>query len=65
MAVELINQLSSDFNIAKYKDTYSDKLLKLIKAKSKGKKIKQPEMRVVHSRSRDLKEQIKSKLAPF
>lgn len=64
MAVELINQLSTDFNIAKYKDTYSDKLLKLIKAKSKGKKITRPHMRVVHSRSRDLMSQLKASLHP-
>lgn len=64
MAVELINQLSADFNIAKYKDTYSDKLLKLIKAKSKGKKIVRPHLRVVHSRSRDLMAQLKASLHP-
>lgn len=64
MAMELIHQLSSDFNIAKYKDTYSDKLMKLIKAKSKGKKVRKPQMRVVHSRSRDLMSQLKASLNP-
>jgi DNA end-binding protein Ku len=54
MAIQLINQLTTDFDIARYKDTYSQKLLKLIKAKDKGKKIAAAPLRVVHSRSRDL-----------
>jgi len=62
MAMQLIEQLSSDFNIAKYKDTYTDKLMKLIKAKSKGKKITPSPLRVVHSRSRDLMSQLKASL---
>jgi DNA end-binding protein Ku len=37
MAVSLINQLTKPFDIKKYKDDYSEKLLKIIKAKSKGK----------------------------
>ena len=62
MAVQLINQLTTDFDISKYKDTYSDKLLKLIKAKAKGKKITPSPLRVVHSRSRDLMSQLKESL---
>jgi DNA end-binding protein Ku len=62
MAVQLIEQLSGDFNIVKYKDTYTDKLMKLIKAKSKGKKITPSPLRVVHSRSRDLMSQLKASL---
>ena len=63
MATQLIEQLSGDFNIAKYKDTYSDKLMKLIKAKAKGKKITPSPLRVVHSRSRDLMSQLKESLS--
>lgn len=62
MAVQLINQLTTDFDISKYKDTYSDKLLKLIKAKAKGKKITTSPLRIVHSRSRDLMSQLKESL---
>jgi DNA end-binding protein Ku len=62
MAIQLINQLTTDFDIARYKDTYSDKLLKLIKAKDKGKKITKSPLRVVHSRGRDLMEQLKASL---
>src|SRR6201996_1938415 len=54
MAVELINQLSGAFDIASYKDTYSDELMKLIKAKAKGQKPAKPQMRVVHSPGKDL-----------
>ncbi len=62
MAIELINHLSHHFNIAQYKDTYSDKLLKLIQAKAKGKKVASAPLRVVHSRSRDLMDQLKESL---
>src|SRR5690606_37809250 len=34
MAVSLINQLTEKFDVKKYKDTYTDQLLKIIKAKS-------------------------------
>jgi DNA end-binding protein Ku len=63
MAIQLINQLTTDFDISRYKDTYSDKLMKLIEAKDKGKKVttKSP-LRVVHSRSRDLMSQLKASL---
>jgi DNA end-binding protein Ku len=63
MAIALIEQLSSPkFDISKYKDTYSDELMKLIEAKAKGKKIEVPTMRVVHSKSKDLMEQLKASL---
>ena len=63
MAIALIDQLSSPkFDISKYKDTYSDELMKLIEAKAKGKKIPEPTMRVVHSKSKDLMEQLKASL---
>lgn len=62
MAIALINQLTGDFDITKYKDTYSEELLKLIRNKAKGKKIPAPAMRVVHSRSKDLMEQLKASL---
>lgn len=62
MAVQLINQLSTSFDISKYKDTYSDKLMKLIKAKAKGRKVEAPVLRVAHSRSRDLMAQLKDSL---
>src|SRR5207253_2615299 len=62
MAIALINQLTGDFDISQYKDTYTSELMKLIKIKAKGKKIPTPTMRVVHSRSKDLMEQLKASL---
>jgi DNA end-binding protein Ku len=62
MALALINQLGSSFNIAKYKDTYADSLMKLIKTKAKGKKIEVPHLRVVHSKAKDLMSQLKASL---
>jgi DNA end-binding protein Ku len=62
MATTLIDQLTSKFDISKYKDTYSEQLMKVIEAKAKGKKIATPEMKVVHSRSKDLMEQLKASL---
>lgn len=62
MATQLINELSHRFSISRYKDTYSDKLMKLIKAKAKGRKTVQPPLRIAHSRSRDLMSQLKASL---
>ena len=62
MAITLINQLSHKFDISAYKDTYADSLLKLIHAKAKGEKIKIPAMKVVHSKNKDLLEQLKASL---
>ncbi|HEY4154360.1 MAG TPA: Ku protein, partial [Puia sp.] len=62
MAQALIDQLSGKFDITKYKDSYSDELLKLIHAKAKGKKTEAPKLRVVHSRSKDLMSQLKASL---
>ncbi len=62
MAIQLINQLTTEFDISKYKDTYSAKLLKVIQDKAKGKKVTPSPLRVVHSRGRDLMEQLKASL---
>jgi DNA end-binding protein Ku len=62
MAITLIDQLTAKFDISKYKDTYNGELLKLIKAKAGGKKIKVPQMKVVHNKTKDLMEQLKASL---
>ncbi len=63
MAISLINQLSGKFTISKYKDQYTAQLLKTIKAKAKGKKaISSSPMKVVHSKAKDLMEQLKESL---
>lgn len=63
MAMALIDQLSGPFAIENFVDNYSGELMKLIEAKAKGKKIKAPAMKVVHSKSRDLMEQLKASLS--
>lgn len=63
MALSLITQLTKKFDISSFKDEYTAKLMKLIRAKSKGKAIKVPQMRVVHSKSDDLMEQLKASLS--
>ncbi|MBC7948847.1 MAG: Ku protein [Chitinophagaceae bacterium] len=62
MAIQLIEQLTNDFDISAYKDSYSSKLMKLIQDKAKGKKTTKSPLRVVHSRNRDLMEQLKASL---
>jgi|SRR3954468_429315 DNA end-binding protein Ku len=63
MALALIEQLTGPFEIEKYKDTYTDQLMKVIEAKAKGKKITAPTMKVVHSKSQDLMDQLKASLS--
>jgi DNA end-binding protein Ku len=63
MAAKLIDQLTEKFSIAKYKDTYTQKLLKTIKDKAKGKSPKKVhKMKVVHTKSDDLMEMLKASL---
>lgn len=62
MAITLIDQMTEPFDISKYKDTYSGKLLKLIKDKAKGKKTKPPKMHVTHKKSENLLDQLKASL---
>lgn len=63
MAAKLIDQLSGKFDVSKYKDTYSETLMKFINAKAKGKKYTAPKLHVAHSRSKDLMEELKASLS--
>lgn len=62
MAVNLIEQLSGKFSIKHYKDTYRSELMKIIKAKAKGIKIKEPKLKVSYSKTKDLMAQLKASL---
>lgn len=62
MADKLIDQLTEKFDISKYKDNYTAKLLKIIKNKSKGKKSSTPKMKVVYKQSDNLMEMLKASL---
>ncbi len=61
MANKLIDQLTEKFDISKYQDTYTAKLLKIIKSKSKGKKPVVSQLRVVHPQ-KDLMSMLKASL---
>ena len=63
MANQLVEQLTEKFDIEKYKDTYTAKLLKRVKEKSKGKKITPTKMKVVHKQSDNLMDMLKASLA--
>lgn len=63
MAVTLIDQLTEKFDPSKYKDDYTDKLMKVIEAKAKGKKAPFKPMKVVHSKTQDLMDQLKASLS--
>jgi DNA end-binding protein Ku len=62
MAISLIDQLSGKFDIERYKDTYSAELMKVIKAKAKGVKLKEPKLKIVHGKTKDLMDQLKASL---
>jgi DNA end-binding protein Ku len=62
MAITLIDQLTHKFDIKAYKDTYSAELMKVIKAKAKGVKLKEPKLKVVHTKTEDLMDQLKASL---
>jgi DNA end-binding protein Ku len=62
MALSLIDQLTTKFDIKKFKDTYRSELLKLIKAKAKGKSIKHTPLKVTHRKADDLMSQLKASI---
>lgn len=62
MAAKLVDQLTEKFDISAYKDNYTDKLLKIIKNKAKGKKQAAPKLKVVHKQNDDLMSMLKASL---
>ncbi len=62
LAMSLIDQGTGEFDIKRYKDTYSEQLMKMIHAKAKGKPIPQKELKVVHTKGDDLMDQLKASL---
>ncbi|MFC3198032.1 Ku protein [Parapedobacter deserti] len=63
MAVQLIKRHSSDFDIAAYRDEYSKELMKIIRAKAKGKRPTIRKFKPRKAASDDLLEQLKASLA--
>ncbi|RST27454.1 non-homologous end joining protein Ku [Chryseobacterium lacus] len=62
MAESLIKQLATEFTPEKFKDTYHDDLMKIIKQKAKGKKTKAIEEEQPESAPSDLMAQLKASL---
>jgi DNA end-binding protein Ku len=63
IAKALIDQLTAKkFSIRKYKDTYDASLMKVIKAKAKGKHVAEPKFKMVKSTAKDLMAQLKKSL---
>lgn len=63
MAVQLIERHGGKFNVEDYKDEYSKELMKLIKAKAKGKRTTIRKLKPSKKGSENLLEQLKASLA--
>ena len=63
MAASLIKQYSEKFDLSKYKDQYTEQLMKVIKRKSKGKKAVVKKFEPETTPSKDLMAQLKASLA--
>jgi len=63
LAVSLIDQLTKPFNPKLFKDEYTANLLKIIKSKGKGKTVAYKPLKVVHSKTKDLMEQLQASLS--
>ena len=63
MAKALIEHLTpKTFSLKKYKDTYHQDLLKIIRAKAKGKEYREPQFKVVKTAAKDLMAELKASL---
>jgi len=62
MGLALINQYAADFDVSKFKNEYSDELLKIIKLKSKGKRAIVKKLKVPATKSDDLYDQLMQSL---
>ncbi|HWZ17038.1 MAG TPA: Ku protein [Mucilaginibacter sp.] len=62
MGLALINQYAEHFDVSKFKDEYKDELLKIIQAKSKGKRATVKKLKPQKATSDDLYEQLMQSL---
>ncbi|WP_121808236.1 non-homologous end joining protein Ku [Mucilaginibacter kameinonensis] len=62
MGLTLINQYAEDFDVSKFKDEYNNELLKIIEAKSKGKRAKVKKLKPRKTGSDDLYDQLMASL---
>ncbi|MDP9047905.1 MAG: Ku protein [Bacteroidota bacterium] len=63
MGLALINQYAEHFDVSKFKDEYNDELLKIIQAKSKGKRATVKKLKPQKATGDDLYEQLMQSLA--
>lgn len=64
MALSLIEQYTTPFDIEKFKDEYSAELMKIIKAKASGKRTSIHKLKVTHTKKTgDLMDQLKNSLS--
>lgn len=62
IAITLIDQLTAKFDISKYKDTYKEEILKIIKEKAQGITKPPQTLKVVNKSTQNLMEQLKASL---
>jgi DNA end-binding protein Ku len=62
VGLALINQYAEDFDVSKFKDEYNDELLRIIKAKAKGKRATFKKLKPHKTDSDDLYDQLMSSL---
>jgi DNA end-binding protein Ku len=62
VGLALIKQYAEDFDVSKFKDEYNDELLKIIKAKSKGKRATIKKLKPHKTKSNDLYDQLMESL---
>ncbi|MEX0686211.1 MAG: Ku protein [Balneolales bacterium] len=62
MAIQLIDQYTTEFDISAYKDTYSEQLKNLIQEKAKGQVTKKEKVEKAPTKSKDLMAQLKASL---
>ena len=63
VGLALINQYAEHFNVSKFKDEYNDELLKIIKAKAKGKRPTIKKLKPHKTNSDDLYDQLMQSLS--
>ncbi|MES2064059.1 MAG: Ku protein [Bacteroidota bacterium] len=62
VGLALIKQYAEDFDVSKFKDEYNDELLKIIRAKSKGKRATIKKLKPHKTKSNDLYDQLMESL---
>ncbi|MEX2404537.1 MAG: Ku protein [Balneolales bacterium] len=62
MAIQLIDQYSTEFDVTAYKDTYTEELQKLIQEKMEGREPESPKKETAPIKSKDLMAQLKASL---